>query len=94
MKAAVYYETGGPEVFRYEDVPGPQPLDLAQRFGDAVQLDLGGEGWGGLYQAQGRRFDPGHPLSRSTAGLAEALGEFPLNRTSFTLAGSESRGIQ
>ena len=44
MKAAVYYETGGPEVFRYEDVPGPQPLDLAQRFGDAVQLDLGGEG--------------------------------------------------
>ncbi|HUY65949.1 MAG TPA: zinc-binding alcohol dehydrogenase family protein [Acidimicrobiales bacterium] len=23
MKAAVYYETGGPEVFRYEDVPDP-----------------------------------------------------------------------
>ncbi len=21
MKAAVYYENGGPEVFRYEDVP-------------------------------------------------------------------------
>lgn len=24
MKAAVYYETGGPEVFRYEEVPDPQ----------------------------------------------------------------------
>src|SRR3990172_12195262 len=24
MKAAVYYETGAPEVFRYEDVPAPQ----------------------------------------------------------------------
>ena len=23
MKAAVYYETGGPDVFRYEDVPEP-----------------------------------------------------------------------
>ncbi|HEX8581497.1 MAG TPA: hypothetical protein VF640_04175, partial [Acidimicrobiales bacterium] len=23
MKAAVYYENGGPEVFRYEDVPEP-----------------------------------------------------------------------
>jgi NADPH2:quinone reductase len=25
MKAAVYYETGGPEVFRYEEVPDPEP---------------------------------------------------------------------
>ena len=24
MKAAVYFETGAPEVFRYEDVPDPQ----------------------------------------------------------------------
>ncbi len=23
MKAAVYYQTGAPEVFRYEDVPDP-----------------------------------------------------------------------
>jgi NADPH2:quinone reductase len=27
MKAAVYYETGGPEVFRYEDVPDPIATD-------------------------------------------------------------------
>jgi NADPH2:quinone reductase len=27
MKAAVYYETGGPEVFRYEDVPDPTISD-------------------------------------------------------------------
>lgn len=25
MKAAVYYETGSPDVFRYEDVPDPRP---------------------------------------------------------------------
>ena len=25
MKAAVFYETGGPDVFRYEDVPDPVP---------------------------------------------------------------------
>ncbi|MGA2930549.1 MAG: alcohol dehydrogenase catalytic domain-containing protein, partial [Acidimicrobiales bacterium] len=25
MKAAVYYETGAPNVFRYEDVPDPLP---------------------------------------------------------------------
>jgi NADPH2:quinone reductase len=25
MKAAVYYETGAPDVFRYEDVPDPEP---------------------------------------------------------------------
>ena len=24
MKAAVYYETGQPDVFRYEDVPDPE----------------------------------------------------------------------
>jgi hypothetical protein len=24
MKAAVYYQPGGPEVFRYEDVPDPE----------------------------------------------------------------------
>lgn len=27
MKAAVYYETGSPDVFRYEDVPDPECLD-------------------------------------------------------------------
>jgi NADPH:quinone reductase len=27
MKAAVYYETGSPDVFRYEDVPDPVPGD-------------------------------------------------------------------
>jgi hypothetical protein len=40
-----------------------QSLDLAQEFGDAVHRDLGGKGRGGLCQAQGRRFDPGHPPS-------------------------------
>src|SRR5438067_97363 len=45
MKAAVYYETGGPEVFRYEDVPDPlcdasgvgiAAIQLAKRAGARV----------------------------------------------------------
>src|SRR5439155_19711683 len=42
--------------------PPPDPLSRPG-LRDAVHLDLGGEGSGGLCQAQGRRFDLGHPLS-------------------------------
>ena len=42
MKAAVYYETGGPEVFRYEDVPDPVcgPGDVLVRV-EAVSIEGG-----------------------------------------------------
>ncbi len=42
MKAAVYYETGGPEVFRYEDVPDPTcgPGDVLIRV-EAVSIEGG-----------------------------------------------------
>ncbi len=42
MKAAVYYETGGPEVFRYEDVPDPVagPDELLVRV-EAVSIEGG-----------------------------------------------------
>ena len=42
MKAAVYYENGGPEVLRYEDVPDPQCADngLIVRV-EAVSLEGG-----------------------------------------------------
>ena len=31
MRAAVYYETGPPEVFRYEDVPDPDLAYVRER---------------------------------------------------------------
>jgi NADPH:quinone reductase len=42
MKAAVYYETGGPEVFRYEDVPDPEvgPGEVLVRV-EAVSIEGG-----------------------------------------------------
>ena len=42
MKAAVYYETGGPDVFRYEDVPDPHcgPGDVLIRV-EAVSIEGG-----------------------------------------------------
>ena len=42
MKAAVYYETGGPDVFRYEDVPDPVcgPGDVLIRV-EAVSIEGG-----------------------------------------------------
>jgi len=42
VKAAVYYETGGPEVFRYEDVPDPVcgPGDVLVRV-EAVSIEGG-----------------------------------------------------
>jgi NADPH2:quinone reductase len=42
MKAAVYYETGGPEVFRYEDVPDPAlgATDILVRV-EAVSIEGG-----------------------------------------------------
>ena len=42
MKAAVYYETGGPDVFRYEDVPDPEcgPGDVLIRV-EAVSIEGG-----------------------------------------------------
>ncbi len=42
MKAAVYYETGGPDVFRYEDVPDPEcgPGEVLIRV-EAVSIEGG-----------------------------------------------------
>ena len=42
MKAAVYYETGSPDVFRYEEVPDPEPGpgDLLIRV-EAVSIEGG-----------------------------------------------------
>src|SRR5438046_429212 len=42
MKAAVYYENGGPDVFRYEDVPDPE----CHRKGIVVLVQAGASGVG------------------------------------------------
>ena len=49
MKAAVYYETGGPEVLRYEDVPDPAMA------GNEVLVAGGGHQHRGRRHAQPRR---------------------------------------
>jgi NADPH2:quinone reductase len=54
MKAAVYYEVGGPEVFRYEDVPDPvvTPGGLLVKV-EAVSIE-GGDTLNRLHGAPGR----------------------------------------
>jgi NADPH:quinone reductase len=54
MKAAVYYEVGGPEVFRYEDVPDPAvaPGGLVVKV-EAVSIE-GGDTLNRLHGAPGR----------------------------------------
>ena len=43
MKAAVYYETGAPSVFRYEEVPEPVPSadELLVRVVEAISIEGG-----------------------------------------------------
>jgi NADPH:quinone reductase len=71
MKAAVYYETGGPEVFRYEDVPDP--------VGDAtgVLIDVGAisiEGGDTLHRAGGEMAARPHIVGYQCAGVIRAVG--------------------
>ncbi len=80
MKAAVYYETGGPEVFRYEDVPDPQcsPQGIVIRV-EAVSIEGGdvlNRAGGELaarphvvgYQAAGTIIDVGAEVSARVVG--------------------------
>ena len=80
MKAAVYYETGGPDVFRYEDVPDPTagPADLLVQV-EAVSIE-GGDTLNRLqgdmtrsphivgYQCAGTVLDTGAAVTRFSAG--------------------------
>ena len=49
MKAAVYYEHGGPEVFRYEDVPDP----VCHRKGIVIRVEAGSVEGGDLLDRSG-----------------------------------------
>lgn len=71
MKAAVYYETGGPEVFRYEDVPDPVCAP------DGVVIDVQAisiEGGDTLHRAGGEMANRPHIVGYQCAGVVREVG--------------------
>ena len=72
MKAAVYYETGPPDVFRYEDVPDPEP------FPGFVVIDVEAisiEGGDTLNRLGGDMATTPHVVGYQAAGTISAVGE-------------------
>ena len=72
MKAAVYYTTGGPEVFRYEDVPDPGigPGEVLVRV-EAISI----EGGDTLNRLGGDIAHPPHIVGYQCAGTVLATGD-------------------
>jgi NADPH:quinone reductase len=72
MKAAVYYETGGPDVFRYEDVDDP----VVGNSEILVQVEaISIEGGDTLNRLQGDMTRTPHIVGYQCAGTAVAAGE-------------------
>jgi NADPH2:quinone reductase len=71
MKAAVYYETGSPDVFRYEDVPNPvcAPDGVLIRV-EAISI----EGGDTLNRAGGMMFGTPHIVGYQAAGTIIEVG--------------------
>jgi NADPH2:quinone reductase len=71
MKAAVYYENGGPDVFRYEDVPDPQvhPKGIVIRV-EAVSI----EGGDTLNRLRGALATTPHVVGYQAAGEIVEVG--------------------
>jgi NADPH2:quinone reductase len=78
MKAAVYYETGGPEVFRYEDVPDPA-CHLRGIIVDVEAISI--EGGDVLHRAGGEMVGRPHIVGYQCAGTVRAVGEQVTDRT-------------
>ncbi|MGD9934326.1 MAG: zinc-binding alcohol dehydrogenase family protein [Dehalococcoidia bacterium] len=72
MKAAVYYKTGGPDVFAYEDVPDPvlRPRSVLIRVGA-----VGIQGGDVLNRAGGELASHPHIVGYQAAGIIEATGD-------------------
>jgi NADPH2:quinone reductase len=71
MKAAVYYENGGPEVLRYEEVPAPACPD------DGVLVDvevISLEGGDTMHRARTPFTDRPHIVGYQCAGRVRAVG--------------------
>lgn len=72
MKAAVYYQTGGPEVFKYEEVPDP----VVRPGGLLVQIKaVGIQGGDVLHRQGGVLMSSPHIVGYQAAGIVKALGE-------------------
>ncbi|HEY8614866.1 zinc-binding alcohol dehydrogenase family protein [Phenylobacterium sp.] len=72
MKAAVYYENGGPEVFRYEDVPDPE----CHRKGIIVRVEaVSIEGGDTLNRFRGQLVTRPHIVGYQAAGEVVQVGE-------------------
>lgn len=71
MKAAVYYETGGPEVLRYEDVPDPEPA-TGEILVDLEAISI--EGGDTLNRLQGDMTRTPHIVGYQAAGRVAKCG--------------------
>ena len=72
MKAAVYYQTGGPEVFRYEELPEPQCRP------GGVLIDVrfvGIQGGDTLHRAGGELATRPHVVGYQASGIIREVGE-------------------
>jgi NADPH2:quinone reductase len=72
MKAAVYYENGGPDVFRYEDVPDPE----CHRKGIVIRVEaVSIEGGDTLNRFRGQLVTKPHVVGYQAAGEVVQVGE-------------------
>src|SRR3954453_11121331 len=72
MKAACYYETGGPEVFRYEDVPEPE----LRRNGLIIDIQaIGIQGGDLLHRQGGVLATTPHIVGYQAAGVVAEVGD-------------------
>lgn len=72
MKAAVYYENGGPDVFKYEDVPDPE----CHRKGIVIRVEaVSIEGGDTLNRFRGQLVTKPHVVGYQAAGDVVAVGE-------------------
>ena len=72
MKAAVYYENGGPDVFKYEDVPDPQ----CHRKGIVIRVEaVSIEGGDTLNRFGGQLVTTPHIVGYQAAGEVVQVGE-------------------
>jgi NADPH2:quinone reductase len=72
VKAAVYYRADGPEVFRYEDVPDPEPApDGVLVRVEAISI----EGGDTLHRASGEVTGGPHVVGYQAAGTVVAAGD-------------------
>ncbi len=95
MKAAVYYETGAPEVFRYEDVPDP-PLHPKGVLIDVQAIGI--EGGDVLNRAGGAMTSQPHIVGYNCAGVvreagAEVSGRKPGDRVTALMASGSHASV-